>query len=292
VCTQCSNSFFIVFILGLVGITLLLPLSWAQSSDLPQPDPWAPPDIDHVSTAVNTQVPCAVADIAGAASKRVQELVQSMQRFSATEEAEFEEVDRNGASRGERKATFKYVAYISEVGPQELNVEEYRNDSAAVENFPSKLATIGTAAFALIFHPNYLKDFSVTCEGMTEWKGRRTWRLHLVQTKPDNFRGYRVANRYFPVMLKARAWIDAETFEVLRLETSLREPIEAIPLQLEHVIVDYGKVEFPKRDLQLWLPQEAEIFMDYRGHRYRHHHKFSNFQLFWVDTTQTVRAPK
>ncbi len=171
-------------------------------------------------------------------------------------------------------------------------MEEFRNDSVAPENFPSKLATIGTAAFALIFHPNYLKDFNVSCEGEADWNGRPAWRLHLVQTRSNNFRGYRISNRYFPVALKVRAWIDAETFEVLHLETDLRDPIPEIPLLLEHISVDYGNVSFPKRELQLWLPQSAEIYMDYRGHRYHHHHAFSNFQLFWVDTEQKVKAPK
>jgi hypothetical protein len=238
------------------------------------------------------QSACVLPDVLSRASKRVQALVDNMQKFSATEQAEFEEFDQRGLSRGTSKAKFNYVAYISEIAPQQLNVEEYRNDSVTPQNFPSKLATIGTAAFALLLHPNYLKDFSVTCEGQTDWHGRRAWRLHLSQTHPNNFRGYRVANRYFPVMLVARAWIDAATFEVLHLETDLLHPIPQIPLLREHVRVDYGDVSFHRRNLQLWLPQSADIYMDYRNHRYHHHHAFSNFQLFWVDTDQKVKAPK
>lgn len=283
--------FLIKVLLSLLVVVAFFPSAWAQGS-APAESSWAPPDIDQTIAPASSEVPCQLGEVLGNASRRVQELVDNMQRFTATEQAEFEEVDHKGVSRGVRDATFNYVAYISEISPQNLNVEEYRNDTVNVENFPSKLATVGTAAFALIFHPSYLKDFDVTCEGITDWKGRRAWRLHLVQTKQNNFRGYRQANRYFPVMLKARAWIDAESFEVLRLETNLREPIEALPLLLEHVIVEYGNVDFPKRNLQLWLPQSAEIYMDYRGHRYHHKHHFSNFQLFWVDTTQTVKAPK
>jgi hypothetical protein len=253
---------------------------------------WAPPDLERETASSKSETACALPEVVEGASKRVQALVENMQRFSAKEQAEFEEFDEKGTSRGTKKATFDYVAYIQEVSPQVLNVEEYRNDSVTVQNFPSKLATIGTAAFALIFHPVFLKDFTVTCEGLADWKGRPAWRLYLVQKRSNNFRGYRLANRYFPVMLKARAWIDTQTFEVLRLETSLREPIEEIPLQLEHVSVEYGNVEFPKQELKLWLPQSADIYMDYRGRRYHHRHAFSSFQLFWVDTQQTIKAPK
>lgn len=264
----------------------------AQAPVNPQVFSWAPPDIDHVNIPANTDVPCSLDKILPAASKRVQELVDNMQRFSATERVEFQEANRNGVLKSAQKATFTYVAYIHEVRPRELTVEEYRNDSVAAQQFPSRLATTGTAAFALLFHPNYLKDFTVACEGLTEWNGHRAWRVHLSQTQPNNFRGYRLANRYFRVMLKARAWIDADTFQVLHLETNLRDPIEEIPLRLETVIVDYGNVEFPKRHLQLWLPQSADIYMDYRGHRFHHQHRFSNFQLFSVETTQTDQAPK
>jgi hypothetical protein len=166
---------------------------------------WAPPDIDLAPKPSESSVPCVVDDVTRNASKRVQELVDNMQRFGAKERVEFQEFDRKGIAQDTRNATFDYAAYIHETAPQQLAVEEYRNNSVAAEEFPSRLATTGTAAFALLFHPNYLKDFAITCEGLTEWKGHSAWRLHLRQTKANNFRGYRLANRYFPVMLKARA---------------------------------------------------------------------------------------
>ncbi len=276
------------------GAILLMLTVASAAGDNPKRNsiPWAPPDIDRVFPPVNTEVPCALGGVLKSASQRVQDLVVNMQRFSATEQVAFEEMDRNGGLRTSKSATFSYVAYIQETATHQLTVEEYRNDMTALQDFPSKVATLGTAAFALIFHPKYLKDFAVTCEGLSDWKGRRAWRLRLVQVQANNFRGYRLANRYFLVMLKARAWIDAETFEVLRLETDLREPIAEIPLLLEHVIVEYSMVDFPRRHLQLWLPREAEIYMDYRGHQYHHRHSFSRFQLFWVDTEETVKAPQ
>ena len=277
------------------GCVLLLLLSAAAAaSDISKRNSstWVPPDINRVLPPVNPDVPCALGSVLKNAGQRVQDLVVNMQRFSATEQVAFEEIDRNGGVRATRKTTFSYVAYIQEVADHQLAVEEYRNDMTALQDFPSKVATLGTAAFALLFHPQYLKDFAVTCDGLSEWQGRRAWRLHLTQVQANNFRGYRLANRYFRIMLKSTAWIDAETFEVLRLETDLLDPIPEIPLLLEHVSVEYAMVSFPRRNLRLWLPREAEIYMDFRGHRYHHRHTFSQFQLFWVDTDQTVKAPR
>jgi hypothetical protein len=50
-------------------------------------------------------------------------------------------------------------------------------------------------------------------------------------------------------------------------------------------------VEFPKRHLQLWLPESASLYIGYRGRRYERVHKFSQFQLFWVDSEQAVKEP-
>jgi hypothetical protein len=275
----------------LLALNVFAPFAAAQLSKPSPAFSWAPPDIDYESPLAKTDAPCPLDTVLPAASKRVVELVEHMQQFSATENVKFEELNHKGSWGAASKATFTYVAYIHEIAPQQLSVEEFRNDSVALD-FPSKLATTGTAAFALIFHPNYLKDFDVTCEGLTSWNGRPAWRLHLVQTKVDNFRGYRSTNGYFPVMLKARAWIDADNFEVLRLETNLRDPIPQIQLKLEHVIVEYAAVDFPKKNAHLWLPQSAEIYMDFRGRRYHHEHTFSHFQLFSVDTSQTVHVPK
>lgn len=273
---------------------LLIGLATTPAGSRPQSSgtvPWPPPNIDHAVPPVKPGVSCPLSEVLDRASKRVQELVVSMQRISTTEWVEFSEVDASGALHSTAKAQFTYVADIHEVRPGQLTVEEYRNDHPGVQAFPTKLATTGTAALALIFHPLYLHDFSVTCEGLADLNGRPAWQVHLVQVRANNFRGYRLANRYFQVMLKGRAWIDAESHEVLRLETDLLKTIPEIPLLLEHIVIDYGAVEFPNRKLQLWLPQTADIYMDFRGRRYRLRHSFSRFQLFWVDTEEKVKTP-
>ena len=102
------------------------------------------------------------------------------------------------------------------------------------------------------------------------------------------FHVYRVGNNYYPAKLKGRAWIAVDNYEVLRLQTDLIEPIGQIRLLREHSDIHYGAVEFRKQNVRLWLPQSAELYMDFRGHRYQRRHSFSNFQLFSVETGQTV----
>jgi hypothetical protein len=275
----------------LISLLLVFAAMPVIAGDQRPSSPWGPPDIDSAVPPVDTASQCPVDDILHAASKRVKELVTDMQRFSATERIEFFEADKYGAGHMTAKAKFNYVAYIHEVRTGQLAVEEYRDDSVGVQSFPTNLATTGTAAFALILHPNYVNDFAFTCEGMSERDGRRAWQLRFAQKKKNNFHHYRVAGNIYQVDLKGRLWIDDKTHDVLRLETDLLQPMPEIPLLREHMIINYGDVEFRTRKVSLWLPQDADIYMDYRGKRYHHHHSFSDFQLFWIDTEQKDKAP-
>ncbi len=273
-------------------VLFLLLVSWsASAAEQKVSGPWGPPDIDALVPPTDSSVQCPLDEVVQAASKRVQDLVTDMQRFSAIERIEYFEGDKYGAGHLTAKAKFTYVAYIHEVRPGQLAVEEYRDDSLGLQNFPTNLASTGTAAFALILHPDYVNDFAFTCEGMAEREGRRSWQLRFAQKKKNNFHHYRIANNIYSVDLKGRVWIDAKSKDVLRLETDLLQPLPEIPLLREHIIINYGDVLFERRKVNLWLPQDADIYMDYRGKRYHHRHSFSDFQLFWVETEQKTKVP-
>ena len=77
---------------------------------------------------------------------------------------------------------------------------------------------------------------------------------------------------------------------MLRLETDLVEPIPQIELQAEDFEIVYAPVEFTTRNLQRSLLASATLYVGYRGRRYERVHNFSNFQLFSIDTAQTVKG--
>ena len=104
-------------------------------------------------------------------------------------------------------------------------------------------------------------------------------------------RGYRVGGRITLISLRGRAWIAADTFQVVRLETDIVSPLPEIRLNAEHVSVDYGPVAFRKRNQKLWLPQAAELYFDYKGRRMHRRHRFSNYLLFAVDEKEKISEP-
>jgi hypothetical protein len=96
----------------------------------------------------------------------------------------------------------------------------------------------------------------------------------------------------YPLSLKGRAWIAADSGQVMHLETNLVEAILLIDLQASAVSVDYAPVKFQSQNVEIWLPQFAIAYTDYNKRRMVTQHTFSDFQLFSVQTQETIQKPK
>ena len=254
---------------------------------------WPPPNVDDTVPAVAADVSCPLPQVLQGATERVKELVTNLQQFTATERIEHQEVDKAGNFRPPKTRSFAYLVTISEIRPRILNVEETRNGSTALELFPGGLATWGLSVLALIFHPYFIEEYSMTCEGLGQWQGQPAWQVHFQQRpdKPIRIRGYRVRGHWYPVKLKGRAWIAADSYQLLHLEADLLEPLPEIGLVSEHIEIEYRPVRFQKQKLELWLPQSADLYINFVSLRYHRRHSFSGFQLFSVDTTQQIHGP-
>jgi hypothetical protein len=154
--------------------------------------------------------------------------------------------------------------------------------------------TNGLGAMALIFHPYYVGDFEMRCEGLTEMQGQPAWSIYFKQRadKSSRMRNYKTKEGSFPVSLKGRAWIAANNYQVLRLETDLLAPVKQARLEQEHLVIEYKPVDFKTRKVRLWLPSNAEMYSLFRGHRYLHQHSFADYQVFSVDVFSKTSEEK
>ena len=152
------------------------------------------------------------------------------------------------------------------------------------------------AALALIFHPNNAENFEMSCEGLSKWNGHLAWQVRFRQRadKPNTIRAYKFGENgpAHPVALRGRAWIATESYQILRMETDLVAPLPEIRLFADHTVVDYGPVRFKKRNVEMWLPQSAELYSDWRGKRMHRRLTYSNYLLFAVDEKQKISEPK
>jgi len=258
------------------------------------PSAWMPPDVDEKVPAVEPGVPCRLDSVLHRTSLRTQELIRNLDRFTATESLIHEEFTPDGQPAAKELRTFNYLAELGVSRPGYLNVEEYREGGPALEQFPGNIVTHGLPSLVLLFHPTQAPNFDFVCEGLARSPSGLAWLVHFRQNpdKPATMRVYRIPGHSFPVALKGRAWIAADSFQVVRLETDLAATIPEIRLVAEHTDIAYAPVRFPNKKVSLWLPQSAEIYFDWRGQRVHRRHSFSNYVLFSVDDKQKILPPK
>jgi hypothetical protein len=252
-------------------------------------DRWAPPDIDEVQFPVVEAETCPLSDIVSKAGTRVEELIQNLDRFAATEVIQHQSVNHSGNLHRPESRKFNYVFSMKEAPDGYMNVEEYRNRGTSPEEFPEHIATLGMPSLVLVFHPHYEKNFRMSCEGLGKWHGQPAWQVRFEQRsdRMNNMSAFVMEGKTYHVNLRGRGWILADSYQVAHMEMDLAEAIAKIRLRLQHMAIEYLPVSFPESGVEIWLPSSAELYVDFRGHRFYRRHTYMNFQLFSVKVQQT-----
>jgi len=260
---------------------------------LPSVATWEPPGIDDTKPSVAADVSCPLDDVLSRAGVQVKQFVDDLARFSAVEDLLHEDLDDLGKPVSKETRKFNYLVSIYSPIPDALIADEYRTGVKALSDFPDSIETRGLPTIAFVFHPLIRPNFLMTCEGLGQLDGQAMWIVHFIQDehRPNRTRGYTVGGSFYRADLKGRAWISASTFQIVQLETELARPVPEIQLLSEHMKIEYGSVPFPARKVELWLPKKAEIYFDFRKHRYFRRHSFDNFMLFAVDSEDKPRDP-
>jgi tetratricopeptide (TPR) repeat protein len=274
----------------LPGVDLLL-----ASPDSPvSVKPWQPPGIDEVKPPVAVGVSCPYDTVMEMSGERVKELVNDVSRIAAIEHLLHERMDEMGNPASRDTRDYNYVASITEETPGLLAVEENRSERLTRTDYPDGIASGGFGALALVFHPSMRENFEMTCEGLGRWHEQAAWLVHFKQREdmPARIHDYKVGSDVYAMRLKGRAWITADKFQIVRIESELIKPMPKIRLRSEQQVVEYGPIRFQAKNEELWLPKSAEIYLDFRKHRYFRRHSFDHYMLFSVDAVEKRNEPK
>jgi tetratricopeptide (TPR) repeat protein len=257
--------------------------------------PWGPSDVDTIKPGVAGDVTCSTADVVTRAGKASTEQLGNFDKFMASEHIEHEEIDRDGKPGAVRAHDFSYLAFSYQAKDGQTYLDESRDGGTGIESFPTSIATVGLAGLgAYIFRPGFADALDFTCEGLGQWRGKAAWLMYFRQ-KPNqrsNLRRWRTKKITVEIPLKGRVWLAATTYQVLHLETDLREPVTELELTREHLAIDYGPVVFRNGQTELWVPWYADMFLELHHRRYHHRHTLSNYTFFAVDTKDTIGKPK
>ncbi len=194
--------------------------------------------------------------------------------------------------------TFRYLMLLQAGAPRRLT--EYRTDvhgqdRSADHPIGGYLKTTGFASLPLLLHQNNQQFSDFRYLGSQEVKGRQT---HVVAFAEHPIPAavavvFKLSSgESIPVILQGIAWIDAETYQIVRIRTDLLAPQTENGLHRETTVVQLHQVTFRDSSAVLWLPREVEVTVQFRDVLLHNRHRYSDYQLFKVDTEQRVQPPK
>lgn len=256
--------------------------------------PWAPPEVDAAVPPTAPGVSCSLEDILLKTQRGVLRQLSDLEKFGATEHIEHQFIDMYGVPETPVVQDFDYLIFVHHTQQLPYYFDEVRNGAESLYQFPSAFATRGLVSLGfMVIHPVFSQDFQFTCEGLGSWDSQPAWQIHFAQRGdvPSRIRSWSYQKNIYPVPLKGRIWIGANSYNLLHLETGLRDPVPELRLYREQLIVDYDHVQFKSANVELWLPIHAEMYFDMLGKRYHHRHTLSDYVLFDVSTRNNIAAP-
>jgi tetratricopeptide (TPR) repeat protein len=259
----------------------------------PRPD-WAPLDIDASKPFLVQGATCPIRHILARAGRNAEELVNSLQEFSAREDFQAIEIKHGDDLEKPSQESFSYLVFINQPTPEAFNVKEVRGSGSAPAHLPTRVQDLGAPALALAFHPVIQKNLDWKCEGLGTWDDQPAWVVRFEQKSkaPNVLSWFQGPIHSYALPLKGRAWVSERSGQVLHLDTDLVHGIKPIDLKREHFSIDYKPVLFKEHRVELWLPESVDTYIQYQGHFFHYYHHFSDFKLFWVGASQKIGNPK
>lgn len=249
---------------------------------------WAPPKVDTLLKSLSPG-PCDLAEVLKRAGVNALALATNLERFTAQEHIDYVMLGRDGLVEQNNSGTFQYAYSIEQQDGKNIS-REYRRPIKGSHQFRAADQEVGGAAVALMFLPDLQSDYEMRCEGSDERNGQQNWVVHFEQRKhrPSRTATVWANGEARPGMFKGRAWISKEAFQVVHLEAELMGSVPDIGLQRMAFSVDYAVVRSSSGGLKFWLPNTIDTYWDFDPHRMILTHKLSEFDLFEVETKESV----
>jgi len=205
--------------------------------------PWAPPSVDTSVPGVAADVTCSAEDVVEHTSKSTSRQLENLEKFLATEHIQHEEVNARGEVSQIRDKNFSYMVFIEHAKDGLVFLDEKRDGGTGTDSFPTSLATVGLVSLGVdVFHPGFAKALDFKCEGLGQWRGKAAWILHFEQKHDvkSYLRLWETKTKTVEIPLKGRVWVAASSYNVLHVESDLREPMKELELMRDHLAIDYG----------------------------------------------------
>jgi len=303
------GAFCVVATLGFIALGFARAAASAQDTKPPEKKAknramtWNPPNVD-TKISVDASVPCDLAAVLKTAGERMRAQEENLPNFTADERIQYQLISSANMDDAYAQGfqlnnlqdagvgTFEYLAVISSE-PGGVAIQETRTPEKGSQAFPASSQDVGLPEMDFIFLPKLQADYDMKCEGAAKWAGQQAWLIHF-QQRPDKIGhtlSFRGKEGVYNAKLKGRAWIAADSGDVIHLELSMIEPILQMHVKNWWLSLDYAPVQFHSQNVKIWLPQTVDAYALFDARRTIVYHTFSNFLLFSVQTQQKFEKP-
>ena len=210
------------------------------------------------------------------------------------EEVLQEKLDAKGKAQERLQSSFEYLVLQQNQG-SEPSLYESRQavKEAHTKKNVSLLVSNGFATELLIFHPFYQPSFTFERLPDVQVNGKTFAQIHFLHVKGrPTPAALQLRGRDYPLSLAGTARIDPASGAVAQVITDLEISMEDLGLKSFHTEVDYAQITFAQQGRTFWLPNEATIEVETPKQHWKNIHRFIDYHLFSVSTTQQVDVEK
>jgi Tfp pilus assembly protein PilF len=225
----------------------------------------------------------------------VQAFFQNFSNTISEEQVREARLGKKGETKDALEEKFQYLLLTR---PQKVGVglEEYRTDKNG-DRTGSKgldagfMLTSGFASASLVFHPSYQSGAAFRLLGQQALTGHHCYVVAFAQ-KPEKAQiveRFNTDRESVLVLSQGLAWIDSNTYKVVRLRTDLLAPQPRIRLERQTTEITYEPVQFAQLAAAMWLPSEVAVTVEWKGRTFRNSHIYSRFKLFNTEVKERTR---
>jgi hypothetical protein len=220
--------------------------------------------------------------------ENIQALFQDFPNTGSVEDVRFQR--SSTITRTSQEIHQKYLYLLSlKIDARQLRMDEYRTDSKGrplilPESRRGFMLTSGYVTQALVFHPLEQPGCLFRLLGRTQKKPEYLLVAYAQRPEIPQFHGIlSIGGASIVLLHQGVAWIDPETYRVIRLWTDLLVPRGDFGVSSHTTDTLFQEVRFDDIDHPFWLPRQVEVKVKWGGDIYSNRHLYSDYKVFSVD---------
>jgi len=250
------------------------------------------PELQGIQAAANQDELPAILARTGA---DVQAFFQNFSNTISEEQVREMRLGKKGETKDALEEKFQYLL-LTRPEKSGVGLEEYRTDKNG-DRTASKglnaglMLTSGFASASLVFHPSYQSGASFRLLGQQALAGHQCYAVAFAQRpeKAQIVERFNTDRDSVLVLFQGVAWIDRDTYKIVRLRSDLLAPQPKVRLERQTTEITYQPIQFTQLATALWLPSEVAVTVEWKGRTFRNSHTYSRFRLFNTEVKEKIR---